>query len=342
MKCNEFKEKVPDLFDKTIDMQTQALLSEHMKSCPECKAYYEELRETFDMLQPKEGEEIRVKNKSDKLEGKSNFNSSFFTLRWLAPSFASSLWKTAAIFIAAAFLCGLSFAAYHAISLKQNTDTVTEQEPRMLGAFFVPKDCKNPVVKERGDAITAKWTKGTWVQHDHNSFIEEHKDGGGYMFHLNFYGKHRSIVRLDGKELDIHNLPDLPASALKKVEIHRDDNNMVVNLITTPVRVPADVKGNVNPELTILLTGAVPKGAYQPVTIWQSSGIKESYDWHDYIYTSWTGQWENIQRHLNEVVNRKDHHVRINVCKGTPQKHIDRIKSIMKECGVTNYEIVKQ
>ncbi len=32
MKCNEFKEKVADLFDKTIDMQTQAQLSEHMKS----------------------------------------------------------------------------------------------------------------------------------------------------------------------------------------------------------------------------------------------------------------------------------------------------------------------
>ena len=71
MKCNEFKEKVADLFDKTIDMQTQAQLSEHMKSCPECKAYYEELRETFDMLQPKEvkSEERRV----------------------LRPSFASSL-----------------------------------------------------------------------------------------------------------------------------------------------------------------------------------------------------------------------------------------------------------
>jgi hypothetical protein len=48
---------------------------------------------------------------------------------------------------------------------------------------------------------------------------------------------------------------------------------------------------------------------------------------NDIIYTSWTGQWENV---------------RINVCKGTPQKHIDRIKSIMKECGVTSYEIVKQ
>jgi len=42
------------------------------------------------------------------------------------------------------------------------------------------------------------------------------------------------------------------------------------------------------------------------------------------------------------VAIRKDHSVRINVCKGVPQKHIDRIKSIMNECGVTNYRFVKQ
>ncbi len=52
MNCNEFKEKVADLFDKTIDINTQMLCEEHMANCPECKAYYDELRETFNMLQP--------------------------------------------------------------------------------------------------------------------------------------------------------------------------------------------------------------------------------------------------------------------------------------------------
>lgn len=246
--------------------------------------------------------------------------------------------RVAAIFIAAAFLCGLSYAAYQVVSSKQTTEIDDKYaKEKMLGAYFVPKDCKNPIVKRRGDAITVKWLKGTWVQYDDDAFIEEHPTGG-YMLHLMFY-----TIKLDGKELDIHNLPDHPASALKKVEILSDSEwHWQVNLITTPVQVPADVKGNVNPELTILLTGIVPKGAYQPVTIWKSVGIKDSYDWHDYIYTSWTGQWENVRIHLNEVVNRKDHHVRINVCKGTPQKHIDRIKSIMRECNVTNYEFVKQ
>ena len=308
MRCNEFKEKVADLFDKTIDMQTQAQLSEHMKSCPECKAYYEELRETFDMLQPKEvkSEERRV----------------------LRPNFASSLWKTAAIFVVAAFLCGLSFAAYHAISSRKTAEEIAD-------SLAIANEKLISLSKD-GEAFFVTWTRGTWVV---NAFGDSFREDA-LVRHSPSLRPNGVKIKIDGTEHDIHELLDKPASIVKKVEL--DVSTKTINLITTPVQIPADIKGNVNPELTILLTGTVPKGAYQPVTIWKSKGIKESYDWHDYIYTSWTGQWENIQRHLNEVVNRKDHRVRINVCKGTPQKHIDRIKSIMQECNVTNYEIVKQ
>ena len=308
MKCNEFKEKVADLFDKTINMQTQAQLSEHMKSCPECKAYYEELRETFDMLQPKEvkSEERRV----------------------LRPSFASSLWKTAAIFIAAAFLCGLSFAAYHAISSRKTAEEIAD-------SLAIANEKLISLSKD-GEAFFVTWTRGTWVV---NAFGDSFREDA-LVRHSPSLRPNGVKIKIDGTEHDIHELLDKPASIVKKVEL--DMSTRTINLVTKPVQIPADVKGNVNPELTILLTGTVPKGAYQPVTIWKSKGIKESYDWHDYIYTSWTGQWENIRIHLKEAVNRKDHHVRINVCKGTPQKHIDRIKSIMKECGVKNYEIVKQ
>lgn len=54
MNCNDFKNKVADLFDKNIDMHIKAQMNEHMANCHECKAYYDELRETFSMLQPKE------------------------------------------------------------------------------------------------------------------------------------------------------------------------------------------------------------------------------------------------------------------------------------------------
>ena len=54
MNCEEFKNKVVDLFDTTIDMQTLAECKQHIAECPECKAYYEELSETFKVLQPQE------------------------------------------------------------------------------------------------------------------------------------------------------------------------------------------------------------------------------------------------------------------------------------------------
>lgn len=54
MNCKEFKDRVVDLFDTTIDMQTQVECKAHMAECPECKAYYEELAETFMVLQPQE------------------------------------------------------------------------------------------------------------------------------------------------------------------------------------------------------------------------------------------------------------------------------------------------
>ncbi len=52
MNCDEFRNKVADLFDTTIDMQTKAECNQHMAECAECKSYYEELAETFHALQP--------------------------------------------------------------------------------------------------------------------------------------------------------------------------------------------------------------------------------------------------------------------------------------------------
>lgn len=59
MNCNDFKEKVVDLFDKDIDMQAQTQLREHMANCHDCKAYYDELCKTFNILQPLDTSNIR-------------------------------------------------------------------------------------------------------------------------------------------------------------------------------------------------------------------------------------------------------------------------------------------
>ena len=232
--------------------------------------------------------------------------------------------RIAAVFIAAAFLAGVSYAAFHALSSKQNDDSQRYTNEKMLK------------LSENGEKVIITWLKGTWIEKDNGSYIEDYP-----IMHSPGLRNGYATVKVDGKEIDINNLPDLPASAVKKAEIHLSQGR-TINLVTTPVQVPADLEGNIDPYLTILLTGTVPKGAYQPVTIWKNSGIKDSYDWHDYIYTSWTGQWENVRIHLKRVANRKDHHVRINVCQGVPQKHIDRIKDIMRECNVTKCEFRQQ
>jgi len=213
-------------------------------------------------------------------------------------------------------------------------------EKKMLNAF-IPKDNAKDFIKKHGPAISVFWLKGTWVvRGDEGSYIEEHPDCQyPWAFHTKYYK-----VMLDGKELDVNNLPDLPASALKKIEMETKSKSgkLTVNLITKPVQIPANVKGNINPELTILLTGTPPKDSGAKTTIWERRGTFDGFSWKNYTICSWKWDVDDISVHLKEVAIRKDHSVRINVCKGVPQKHIDRIKSIMQECGVTNYKFVHQ
>lgn len=251
----------------------------------------------------------------------------------------SSFQKIVASFIAVLLITGVAFAAIRLFAPLKMTEVpvLTEQEQKMLMAFRVPADCKNPIVKERGDGIIITWLKGTWIQGDDYSYIEERPVCQSPFMALTSFTK----VMLDGKELDINNLPDLPASALKKMEKHFKDGKWI-NLITTPVQIPADVKGNINPELTILLTGTPPADAKIKSSIYVKEGIHESFDWKQYQYTSWTSQVENISGYLEDVAIRKDHHVRVNVCRNVSQKHIERIKKLMREKGVLKYDLVKQ
>lgn len=289
----------------------------------------DETREAYRlMVAAKQG--YRRKNTSEEADAEAAWQrlSNRLDVRADKPSSSGILYKIAASFIVILMLSGIALAAYHTISSRKTAEEIAD-------SLAIANEKLISLSKD-GEAFFVTWTRGTWVV---NAFGDSFREDA-LVRHSPSLRPNGVEIKIDGTEHDIHELLDKPASIAKKVEL--DMSTRTINLVTKPVQIPADVKGNINPDLTILLTGTVPKGAYQPVTIWKSKGIKESYDWHDYIYTSWTGQWENIQRHLNEVVNRKDHHVRINVCKGTPQKHIDRIKSIMKECDVTNYEIVQQ
>ena len=219
MNCKEFKEKVADLFDKTIDMQTERECKEHMAHCPACKAYYDELRETYALLQP-EDEKEGVDDEKPAM--KAVANSSLFTLH-------SSLFKVASIFIAAIFLTGLSFAAGLSYA------THRSQAPKQEAVSQEYANEKMLELTDNGERIVITWLKGTWVEGDFGSYIEadpiEHSPA------LPLYGEYKATIKLNGEKIDINNLPNLPASAVNKMEI-RFTAGRIVNLITTPVEIP--------------------------------------------------------------------------------------------------------
>lgn len=303
MDCKEFKTIVADLFDKEVSLETQKACNEHISHCAECRDYYENLLATADLLRPKHSP---VSQK---------------------PIASNSNWmKIAASFVGILLITGMAFAAVHILSPSKSKGTSNDSEQKMLTAIH------------DGDAIVAiavNFCKGTWIQNGDDSYIEEHP---AYSFGFRLKS---TTVKLDGMEIDVHNLPNLPASALKKLEMGRKDGRGFANLITAPIKIPANLKGNINPELTILLTGVVPANAIIHSSIYVKRGLHEGFDWKEYQYTSWTGQAENVRRYLEEVAISKKHHVRINICKGVSNKHIDRIKKIMEECNVTNYEIIQ-
>lgn len=205
MNCKEFREKVADLFDKTIDMHTQAQLQEHMNHCPECKTYYEELCQTFSILQP------RVSAQPVRHPARHQF------------------WRIAAIFFSAVFLAGLSFAAglsyatHRAKAPKQETEDMRFANEKMLE------------LTDGGKRIIITWLKGTWVENDFGSYIEA--DSIEHSPALSLYGEHKATIQLNGETVDTDNLPDLPASSVNKLEI-RFAAGRIVNLITTPAEIP--------------------------------------------------------------------------------------------------------
>jgi len=218
-------------------------------------------------------------------------------------------------------------------------DEEKSKEQKMVTAWFLTDEQKkHPIMKKYGDFYRVSWTKGAWIEAWGKSFVED-RPKSEYPFAI---PAKKTKMLLDGVEFNLHNVPDLPASALKKIEQSKEGETVVINLITKPVEIPAGIHGSVNPQLTILLTGTPPKDASFRVSIFQSQGIKETFDHKQYEYISWTQKSYNIKNLLKDISYRKDHQIRINVCHGVPQEHINRLTAMLKECGLTNYEFVHE
>lgn len=221
---------------------------------------------------------------------------------------------------------------------EKNTANHKSEERMVEAVFLSDEQKKHPIIKKRGDFFRVSWTKGAWIELWGKSFVED-RPKSEYPFAI---PAKKTKMLLDGVEFNLHNVPDLPASALKKIEHSKEGEIDVINLITKPVEIPAGIKGNINPQLTILLTGTPPKDAPFRVSIFQSQEIKATFDHKQYEYITWTQKSYNIKNLLKDISYRKDHHIRINVCHGVPQEHINRLTAMLKECGLTNYDFVHE
>lgn len=230
-------------------------------------------------------------------------------------------------------------AGQGAPAMPSMADEEKSKEQKMVTAWFLTDEQKkHPIMKKYGDFYRVSWTKGAWIEAWGKSFVED-RPKSEYPFVI---PAKKTKMLLDGVEFNLHNVPDLPASALKKIEQSKEGETVVINLITKPVEIPADIQGSVNPQLTILLTGTPPKDASFRVSIFQSQGIKATFDHKQYEYISWTQKSYNIKNLLKDISYRKDHQIRINVCHGVPQEHIKRLTAMLKECGLTNYDFVHE
>lgn len=218
-------------------------------------------------------------------------------------------------------------------------DEEKSKEQKMVTAWFLTDEQKkHPIMKKYGDFYRVSWTKGAWIEAWGKSFVED-RPKSEYPFVI---PAKKTKMLLDGVEFDLHHVPDLPASALKKIEQGKEGETVVINLITKPVEIPAGIQGSVNPQLTILLTGTPPKDASFRVSIFQSQGIKATFDHKQYEHITWTQKSYNIKNLLKDISYRKDHQIRINVCHGVPQEHINRLTVMLKECGLTTYDFVHE
>ncbi len=230
-------------------------------------------------------------------------------------------------------------AGQGAPAMPSMADEEKSKEQKMVTAWFLTDEQKkHPIMKKYGDFYRVSWTKGAWIEAWGKSFVED-RPKSEYPFVI---PAKKTKMLLDGVEFDLHHVPDLPASALKKIEHSKEGEIDVIKIITKPVEIPAGIKGNINPQLTILLTGTPPKDAPFRVSIFQSQGIKATFDHKQYEYITWTQKSYNIKNLLKDISYRKDHQIRINVCHGVPQEHINRLTVMLKECGLTNYEFVHE
>lgn len=187
--------------------------------------------------------------------------------------------------------------------------------------------------KFKGKFVTyylVHYCEGVWIQPaGERGYIDE-------QFYQMSFPTDRTIMQLDGKPFDQKNLPRMRNSHLKKIEMKRQGDKLVANLITSfSGGVPNDVRGNVPREQTLFL---FPNGMLGIVNHKAKVG-----DWIHYSITDWgPTHWDySVHNEFEQSKKKLDLKVFIYASTETSQKYIDRSESLMKELGIKNYTITR-
>ena len=227
--------------------------------------------------------------------------------------------------------------------LKTNSD---ESKP------LVEYKTHDKVGKGYRDYYRVNFGEGVWIENNGASHIEEQCFTYGFSNSRNGKKNNMVTMMLNGVPFDQNSLPKLTSKDLKKIEIKNAENAMLtndangmalsvkgqqttVNLITTPVTIPAGIEGNVPRVQTLLLPG---KGE-----LYIKNGKATPGDWLHCSITDWepTSYNYSVRNEFERSKTKPGFKCWIYASKETAERDISRAEALMRELGITNYEVVR-
>ena len=265
----------------------------------------------------------------------------------------SNRWRMlrAAFVIPVATLALAAFATPEATS-ENLTQSVAQDDDKADGMVLVEYKAHDKWGKGYRDYYRVHLPQGVWVENNGASHIEEQCFTYAFDNTQNAKVNNKAIMMLNGVPFDQNSLPKLKSSELKKIEIklggratlavHGQSKDIIVqgrqttvNLITTPVTIPAGIEGNVPRVQTLLLPG---KGE-----LYIKNGKAEPGDWMHCSITDWepTSYGYSVRNEFEKSKTKPGFKCYIYASTETQQKDISRAEALMRELGITNYEVVR-
>lgn len=265
----------------------------------------------------------------------------------------SNRWRMlrAAFVIPVATLALAAFATPEATS-ENLTQSVAQDDDKADGMVLVEYKAHDKWGKGYRDYYRVHLPQGVWVENNGASHIEEQCFTYAFDNTQNAKVNNKAIMMLNGVPFDQNSLPKLKSSELKKIEIklggratlavHGQSKDIIVqgrqttvNLITTPVTIPAGIEGNVPRVQTLLLPG---KGE-----LYIKNGKADPGDWMHCSITDWepTSYGYSVRNEFEKSKTKPGFKCYIYASTETQQKDISRAEALMRELGITNYEVVR-